>query len=79
MGFLNFVFIGKSFSAYLLTAGTVNQLNFAAVKFRGLPISFYFANFNFAFCYSAIYYPIVLDFANLPKSQHSRNQIAREI
>ena len=30
---------------------TVNQLNFAAVKFRGLPISLYFAYFNFAFWY----------------------------
>ncbi len=30
---------------------TVNQLNFAAVKFRGLPISFYLAHFNFAFWY----------------------------
>ena len=28
---------------------TVNQLNFAAVKFRGLPIFLYFAHFNFAF------------------------------
>ncbi len=30
---------------------TVNQLNFAAVKFRGLPNSLYFAHFNFAFWY----------------------------
>ncbi len=27
----------------------VNQLDFAAVKFCGLPISIYFAHFNFAF------------------------------
>ena len=31
--------------------GTANQLNFAAVKFCGLPIYLYFALFNFAFWY----------------------------
>ncbi len=35
----------------LCEAYTVNQLNFAAVKFRGLPISLYFAHFNFVFLY----------------------------
>ena len=34
---------------------TVNQLNFAAVKFRGLLISLYFAHFNFAFWYLRIF------------------------
>ena len=33
---------------------TVNQLIFAAVKFRGLPIFFYFAHFNFAFLHILI-------------------------
>ncbi len=34
---------------------TVNQLNFAAVKFRRLPIFLYFAHFNFAFWYLRIF------------------------
>ncbi len=34
---------------------TVNQLDFAAVKFCGLPIFLYFTHFNFAFCYLRIY------------------------
>ncbi len=34
---------------------TVNQLNFAAVKFCALPISLYFAHFNFAFWYLRIF------------------------
>ena len=34
---------------------TVNWLNFAAVKFRRLPISLYFAHFNFAFWYLRIF------------------------
>ncbi len=40
-------------SLYSATSGshTVNQLNFTAAKFRGLPIFLYFAHFNFAFCY----------------------------
>ena len=34
-----------------MLGGTANQLNFAAIKFRGLPISLHFALFNFAFRY----------------------------
>ncbi len=34
---------------------TVNQLNFAAVNFRRLPIFLYFPHFNFAFWYLRIF------------------------
>ena len=34
---------------------TVNQLNFAGIKFHGLQISLYFAHFNFTFWYLRIF------------------------
>ena len=34
---------------------TVNQLDFTAVRFRGLPNFLYFAHFNFSFLYLRIF------------------------